>query len=89
MNASFVGRFLFSVKHKQVALEVLEQLSQRCHISLLCKEIFYLLQKPHVQVNIFSAFSFYNENFHSIQTAIMFDTLSFIQYYDTEPVGYS
>ncbi|XP_055319491.1 MAGUK p55 subfamily member 7 isoform X4 [Sitodiplosis mosellana] len=33
----------------QVALEVLEQLSQRCHISPLCKEIFYLLQKPHVQ----------------------------------------
>lgn len=43
-------------KKKQVALEVLEQLSQRCHISPLCKEIFYLLQKPHFQVH-FERFS--------------------------------
>lgn len=34
----------------QVALEVLDQLSQRCHTSELCKELFYLLQKPHMQV---------------------------------------
>ncbi|XP_031622261.1 MAGUK p55 subfamily member 7 isoform X4 [Contarinia nasturtii] len=33
----------------QVALDVLEHLSQRCHISPICKEMFYLLQRPHVQ----------------------------------------
>ncbi|KAJ6643341.1 MAGUK p55 subfamily member 7 [Pseudolycoriella hygida] len=33
----------------QVALEVLEQVSQRCHISPISKEIFTLLQKPHLQ----------------------------------------
>ncbi|XP_037046236.1 MAGUK p55 subfamily member 7 isoform X2 [Bradysia coprophila] len=33
----------------QVALEVLEQVSQRCHISAVSKEIFTLLQKPHLQ----------------------------------------
>lgn len=34
----------------QVALEVLEQLSTKCHISPLCREVFYHLQKPHIQV---------------------------------------
>lgn len=33
----------------QVLLEVLEQLSQRCHLSPVCKEAFYLLQNPHLQ----------------------------------------
>ncbi|XP_055859000.1 MAGUK p55 subfamily member 7 isoform X5 [Episyrphus balteatus] len=33
----------------QVLLEVLEQLSQRCHLSPICKEAFYLLQNPHLQ----------------------------------------
>ncbi|XP_055689833.1 MAGUK p55 subfamily member 7 isoform X5 [Lutzomyia longipalpis] len=33
----------------QVALEVLEQLAPRCHISPLCKEVFHLLQTPHLQ----------------------------------------
>lgn len=35
----------------QVALEVLEQLSQQCHLSTVCKELFHLLQKPHCQVS--------------------------------------
>lgn len=34
----------------QVALDVLEHLSQRTHISPICKEMFHLLQRPHVQV---------------------------------------
>ncbi|CAG9797286.1 unnamed protein product [Chironomus riparius] len=33
----------------QVALEVLELLAPRCHISPLCRELFHLLQKPHLQ----------------------------------------
>ncbi|XP_055919447.1 MAGUK p55 subfamily member 7 isoform X1 [Eupeodes corollae] len=33
----------------QVLIEVLEQLSQRCHLSPICKEAFYLLQNPHLQ----------------------------------------
>lgn len=34
----------------QVLYEVLEQLSQRCHLSDDCKEAFHLLQESHVQV---------------------------------------
>lgn len=34
----------------QVLYEVLEQLSQRCHLSDDCKEAFHLLQDSHVQV---------------------------------------
>lgn len=34
----------------QIALEVLEQLAPRCHISPLCKEVFHVLQRPHIQV---------------------------------------
>ena len=34
----------------QVTVEVLELLAPRCHLSPLCKEIFHLLQKPHLQV---------------------------------------
>lgn len=37
-------------KFVKVALEVLEQLSQRCHISPTCKDLFQLLQTPHIQV---------------------------------------
>lgn len=37
----------------QVALEVLELLAPRCHISPICKELFHLLQKPHLQVIIY------------------------------------
>ncbi|XP_050083720.1 MAGUK p55 subfamily member 7 isoform X4 [Anopheles aquasalis] len=33
----------------QVLMEVLELLAPRCHISPLCKEIFHLLQTPHLQ----------------------------------------
>ncbi|KAG5674330.1 hypothetical protein PVAND_004306 [Polypedilum vanderplanki] len=33
----------------QVALEILELLAPRCHISPLCRELFHLLQKPHLQ----------------------------------------
>ncbi|XP_055539165.1 MAGUK p55 subfamily member 7 isoform X5 [Wyeomyia smithii] len=33
----------------QVLAEVLELLAPRCHISPLCREIFHLLQKPHLQ----------------------------------------
>lgn len=33
----------------QVLLDVLEQLAQRCHLSPICKEAFYLLQNPHLQ----------------------------------------
>lgn len=32
-------------------MEVLEQLSQRCHISSTCKDLFQLLQTPHIQVS--------------------------------------
>lgn len=34
----------------QIALEVLDMLAQRCHVSSDCKELFHLLQTPHVQV---------------------------------------
>lgn len=34
----------------QIALEVLDMLAQRCHISSDCKELFQLLQTPHIQV---------------------------------------
>ncbi|XP_055635523.1 MAGUK p55 subfamily member 7 isoform X2 [Toxorhynchites rutilus septentrionalis] len=33
----------------QVLVEVLEMLAPRCHISPLCREIFHLLQTPHLQ----------------------------------------
>ncbi|KAH8237439.1 hypothetical protein KR038_012087 [Drosophila bunnanda] len=36
----------------QVLYEVLEQLSQRCHLNEDCKEAFHLLQDSHVQVTI-------------------------------------
>jgi len=36
----------------QVLYEVLEQLSQRCHLSDDCKEAFHLLQDSHVQVSL-------------------------------------
>lgn len=32
--------------------EVLEQLSQQCHLNEDCREAFHLLQKPHLQVSI-------------------------------------
>lgn len=35
-----------------VMVDVLDVLSQRAHVSEDCKELFYLLQKPHVQVSI-------------------------------------
>ena len=35
-----------------VMLDVLEELAVKCHISDDCKELFYLLQKPHVQVKL-------------------------------------
>lgn len=35
----------------QVAIEILELLAPRCHFSPLCKELFHLLQKPHLQVS--------------------------------------
>ncbi|XP_055387498.1 MAGUK p55 subfamily member 7 isoform X3 [Condylostylus longicornis] len=38
----------------QVLHEVLEQLSQRCHISPMCKEAFHLLQDPHLQSLLFA-----------------------------------
>ncbi|XP_062546989.1 MAGUK p55 subfamily member 7 isoform X3 [Armigeres subalbatus] len=38
----------------QVLLEVLELLAPRCHISPLCKEIFHLLQTPHLQSLLFA-----------------------------------
>uniref|UniRef100_A0A8W7P0D9 Membrane palmitoylated protein 7 n=1 Tax=Anopheles coluzzii TaxID=1518534 RepID=A0A8W7P0D9_ANOCL len=33
----------------QILMEVLELLAPRCHISPLCKEVFHLLQTPHLQ----------------------------------------
>ncbi|XP_011192751.2 MAGUK p55 subfamily member 7 isoform X3 [Zeugodacus cucurbitae] len=33
----------------QILYEVLEQLSQRCHLNEECKEAFHLLQEPHLQ----------------------------------------
>lgn len=45
----------------QVALEVLEQLSTRCHISPLCKEVFYFLQRPHIQVRERIYWSYFEE----------------------------
>nr|XP_029714540.1 MAGUK p55 subfamily member 7 isoform X3 [Aedes albopictus] len=38
----------------QVLLEVLELLAPRCHISPLCKEVFHLLQTPHLQSLLFA-----------------------------------
>lgn len=38
----------------QVLLETLELLAPRCHISPLCKEIFHLLQTPHLQSLLFA-----------------------------------
>ncbi|XP_022223281.2 MAGUK p55 subfamily member 7 isoform X4 [Drosophila obscura] len=38
----------------QVLYEVLEQLSQRCHLSDDCKEVFHLLQDAHVQHLLFA-----------------------------------
>lgn len=34
----------------QVAIEILELLAPRCHFSPLCKDLFHLLQTPHLQV---------------------------------------
>lgn len=41
---------------QQVSLEVLEQVSKRCHVSADCKDIFTLLQTPHLQVIIITVF---------------------------------
>ncbi|XP_058451007.1 MAGUK p55 subfamily member 7 isoform X3 [Malaya genurostris] len=38
----------------QVLIEVLELLASRCHISPLCKEVFHLLQTPHLQSLLFA-----------------------------------
>ncbi|XP_039445759.1 MAGUK p55 subfamily member 7 isoform X3 [Culex pipiens pallens] len=38
----------------QVLLETLELLAPRCHISPLCREIFHLLQTPHLQSVLFA-----------------------------------
>ncbi|XP_038107912.1 MAGUK p55 subfamily member 7 isoform X6 [Culex quinquefasciatus] len=38
----------------QVLLETLELLAPRCHISPLCREIFHLLQTPHLQSLLFA-----------------------------------
>ncbi|XP_058815108.1 MAGUK p55 subfamily member 7 isoform X3 [Topomyia yanbarensis] len=38
----------------QVLIEVLELLAPRCHISPLCKEVFHLLQTPHLQSLLFA-----------------------------------
>lgn len=38
----------------QVLLETLELLAPRCHISPLCKEVFHLLQTPHLQSLLFA-----------------------------------
>lgn len=40
----------------QTALEVLDQVSQRCHVSAECKDIFHLLQTPHLQVCVLRSF---------------------------------
>jgi len=37
----------------QVLYEVLEQLSQHCHLNDDCKEAFHLLQDSHLQVSCF------------------------------------
>lgn len=47
------NQFFFRIPLK-VALEVLELLAPRCLISPLCREIFHLLQTPHLQVSPFS-----------------------------------
>lgn len=38
----------------QVLLETLELLAPRCHISPLCREVFHLLQTPHLQSLLFA-----------------------------------
>ncbi|XP_040161997.1 MAGUK p55 subfamily member 7 isoform X7 [Anopheles arabiensis] len=38
----------------QILMEVLELLAPRCHISPLCKEVFHLLQTPHLQSILFA-----------------------------------
>ncbi|XP_055707906.1 MAGUK p55 subfamily member 7 isoform X8 [Phlebotomus papatasi] len=48
----------------QVALEVLEQLAPRCHISPLCKEVFHLLQTPHLQSLLFAHDSIAKKDFY-------------------------
>ncbi|XP_059620207.1 MAGUK p55 subfamily member 7 isoform X4 [Phlebotomus argentipes] len=48
----------------QVAVEVLEQLAPRCHISPLCKEVFHLLQTPHLQSLLFAHDSIAKKDFY-------------------------
>lgn len=38
----------------QVLIEVLELLAPRCHISPLCREVFHMLQTPHLQSLLFA-----------------------------------
>lgn len=56
-----------------MALEILELLAPRCHISPLCRELFHLLQTPHLQVRIFIARfdSTYNKLFLFINQSLM------------------
>lgn len=55
MHKLFILTFGF---FPQIHYEVLELLSQRCHISPLCKEAFHLLKSPHLHVSIFFIFFF-------------------------------
>uniref|UniRef100_A0AAG5DE70 MAGUK p55 subfamily member 7 n=1 Tax=Anopheles atroparvus TaxID=41427 RepID=A0AAG5DE70_ANOAO len=48
----------------QVLLEILELLAPRCHISPLCKEIFHLLQTPHLQSLLFAHDSIAQKDFY-------------------------
>lgn len=48
----------------QVLLEILELLAPRCHVSPLCKEIFHLLQTPHLQSLLFAHDSIAQKDFY-------------------------
>uniref|UniRef100_A0A8D8PIA0 MAGUK p55 subfamily member 7 n=1 Tax=Culex pipiens TaxID=7175 RepID=A0A8D8PIA0_CULPI len=48
----------------QVLLETLELLAPRCHISPLCREIFHLLQTPHLQSVLFAHDAIAQKNFY-------------------------
>uniref|UniRef100_A0A1B0FR55 Uncharacterized protein n=1 Tax=Glossina morsitans morsitans TaxID=37546 RepID=A0A1B0FR55_GLOMM len=45
----WVQMFLIKYNFYQILYEALEQLSQRCHLNEDCREVFHLLQKPHLQ----------------------------------------
>jgi hypothetical protein len=60
-----------------VMVDVLEVLATKLHVSEECKELFYLLQKPHVQVLVHYPIPYFLQNKTIIAIEVKRDAITF------------